>query len=109
MENAVKEGWLDIVQFLSEQEEVDLPYFGGRYFFLAVQYNRKDIVQFLLDLEEVGVDAELMEDLFEYNVKKEMMDALEQHPKTREYVLAEKYTLENAMEQADEMWPEGWR
>lgn len=93
MENAIKRGELEIVQFLSTFEEVDLPNLGQNYL-LDATYDgvmQTDIFFFLLGLEDVQPEQETMDNILgyvAYPYDDGFFEALRANLKTRSYVVA---------------------
>ena len=93
MTNAIKRGELEIVQFLSTFEEVDLPNLGQDYL-LDATYDgvvQRDIFFFLLGLEDVQPDQDTMDNILgyvAYPYDDGFFEAFRDNPKTRPYVVA---------------------
>jgi len=96
MKRAIIKGHdLEVVQFLAQFEETKVVAFSEKYLYYAV-YNgvlREDIFRFLLGLDGVEVDQEIVDEALDaYNSylhsDTSFYDALKANPKTREYVLA---------------------
>jgi len=93
MERAIKRGDLEVVQFLATLPEVDV--LNRDYLYDAVYDGvlQPDIFLFLLDLDGMVADQDLIDMTLEaYNSylysNTSFYDALKANPKTREYVLA---------------------
>ena len=85
MKWAIASDNLDGVAFLSQW--VDLS--GGGYLTLAVEEDHLDVLEYLLSLEDVTVDADIVEDLYslaDQQEKLDILDLLTSHPRTKQYL-----------------------
>lgn len=80
-------GDLEVMRYLCSQPQTDLPGQGESYLWDATcRAPNTDAVLLLLGLESTEISDDMMDDVVVYCKDETALEALRQHPKTRQYM-----------------------